>query len=128
MALFEGADGAPGLAEELDVQEALTRAESRADRRSRPERLPSGRSCTLSSAQQAAVVSGAVEPGQCGVQHPDRAALEGRLDVGALEWALDELVRRHEVLRTTFGLVDGEPVQVIAERAMPETGTRGPAG
>jgi hypothetical protein len=38
---------------------------------------------------------------------------EGPLEVGALEWALGELVRRHRPLRSTFALVAGEPRQVI---------------
>src|SRR6185436_17872664 len=41
--------------------------------------------------------------------------LSGRLDVDALEQSFREVVRRHEVLRTTFKTVDGQPVQVIAE-------------
>nr|ASV46952.1 hypothetical protein [uncultured bacterium] len=36
------------------------------------------------------------------------------LDVGALRRTLDEIVRRHEVLRTTFAVRGGEPVQVVA--------------
>src|SRR5437868_1292513 len=40
--------------------------------------------------------------------------LRGALDVNALEQALNEIVRRHEVLRTTFATVDDHPVQVIA--------------
>jgi amino acid adenylation domain-containing protein len=36
-----------------------------------------------------------------------------RLDRRALERSLTELLRRHEVLRTTFQVVEGEPVQVI---------------
>ena len=36
------------------------------------------------------------------------------LDVDALERSLNEIVRRHEALRTTFATVDGQPVQVIA--------------
>src|SRR6185295_4549551 len=40
--------------------------------------------------------------------------LSGRLDIPALERALNEIVRRHEVLRTTFDALDGEPVQLIA--------------
>jgi len=39
----------------------------------------------------------------------------GRLDVGALEQALAEIVRRHEPLRTTFELVEGVPLQVVGE-------------
>lgn len=42
---------------------------------------------------------------------------EGPLDVAALEWALSELVRRHEPLRSTFALVDGEPRQLVAPHA-----------
>ena len=37
----------------------------------------------------------------------------GRLDVNALHRTLEEIVRRHEVLRTSFPAVDGRPVQVI---------------
>ena len=38
----------------------------------------------------------------------------GSLDVSALRWALDEIVRRHEVLRTTFSNLDGLPTQIIS--------------
>ncbi|MGB8508409.1 MAG: amino acid adenylation domain-containing protein, partial [Pyrinomonadaceae bacterium] len=40
--------------------------------------------------------------------------LRGRLDEGALERSLSEIVRRHESLRTTFNVVEAEPVQIIA--------------
>ena len=40
--------------------------------------------------------------------------LVGKLDRHALGRALDRLVQRHEALRTTFVVVDGEPVQRIA--------------
>ena len=36
-----------------------------------------------------------------------------RLDVPALERAFTEIIRRHEVWRTSFDVVDGRPVQVI---------------
>lgn len=39
--------------------------------------------------------------------------LAGQLDVRALERSLDELARRHQTLRTTFDVVDGQAVQVI---------------
>jgi amino acid adenylation domain-containing protein len=42
--------------------------------------------------------------------------LIGELHVEALEQSLNEMVRRHESLRTTFVAVDGEPVQMIAEQ------------
>ena len=39
--------------------------------------------------------------------------MEGPLDVAAFRWSLDEVLRRHESLRTTFPEVDGEAVQTI---------------
>src|SRR5215216_5145825 len=38
----------------------------------------------------------------------------GQLKVDALERSLNEIVRRHEALRTTFIAVDGRPAQVVA--------------
>jgi amino acid adenylation domain-containing protein len=43
-----------------------------------------------------------------------RYRLQYPLNLGALERALNEIVRRHEVLRTAFAVAGGEPVQVIA--------------
>ncbi|MCU1264985.1 MAG: Malonyl CoA-acyl carrier protein transacylase, partial [Acidobacteria bacterium] len=40
--------------------------------------------------------------------------LKGSLNVAVLEHSLNQVVARHEVLRTTISLVDGEPVQIIA--------------
>lgn len=39
--------------------------------------------------------------------------LEGPLDATALQRALDEMIRRHEILRTSFPEVDGRPVQRV---------------
>jgi amino acid adenylation domain-containing protein len=44
---------------------------------------------------------------------PAALRLEGELDIAALRASLTEIVRRHENLRTTFVLVDGEPRQCI---------------
>ncbi|HEX3155390.1 MAG TPA: condensation domain-containing protein, partial [Candidatus Angelobacter sp.] len=46
---------------------------------------------------------------------PLNLSLKGKLDREALGRALDRIVERHEVLRTTFAMLDGEPVQRIAE-------------
>jgi amino acid adenylation domain-containing protein len=40
--------------------------------------------------------------------------LKGTLDVPVLERALNEIRRRHDVLRTNFDFVNGEPVQIVA--------------
>lgn len=48
---------------------------------------------------------------------PGAIRLAGVLDRKALSRALDRIVARHEILRTTFKLVDGEPVQQIGPAA-----------
>jgi acyl carrier protein len=40
--------------------------------------------------------------------------LAGKLDVAALRQSFDEIIRRHEILRTTFPVVNGSLVQKIA--------------
>jgi amino acid adenylation domain-containing protein len=40
--------------------------------------------------------------------------LRGPLDVGAMEESVNGVVQCHEVLRTTFSAVDGQPAQIIA--------------
>lgn len=44
---------------------------------------------------------------------PIPVRLQGRLDRQALVRSFDEIIRRHEVLRTAFRLVNGEPTQVV---------------
>ena len=40
--------------------------------------------------------------------------LVGRLDVAALETSIGEILNRHDVLRTRFVVIDGEPRQLVA--------------
>ncbi len=40
--------------------------------------------------------------------------LKGELNVTALEKSFNEIIRRHEILRTSFPSIDGAPAQVIA--------------
>ncbi len=44
---------------------------------------------------------------------PAAIRLKGTIDLAALERSLDEIVRRHAALRTTFTTLDGQPVQVV---------------
>ncbi|WNZ59307.1 condensation domain-containing protein [Myxococcus sp. MxC21-1] len=54
-----------------------------------------------------------MEPGSAAYNMPGTLHLLGRLDAAALEFALSELPRRHEILRTRLLERDGEPVQLI---------------
>ena len=56
-----------------------------------------------------------LEPRALPINIPAALRLTGALNVTALEQSLNEIVRRHEALRTTFASVEGSPVQIIAE-------------
>src|SRR5215813_12427528 len=68
----------------------------------------------LSFAQQRLWFLHLLDPQSSAYNMPFALRLLGQLDIPALERALNEIVRRHEVLRTTFDGLDGEPVQLIA--------------
>src|SRR6185369_4247189 len=68
----------------------------------------------LSFAQQQLWFIDQMEPGSVFYNVPMPKRLLGTLNVEALERALNDLVRRHESLRTTFPVHKGEPLQVIA--------------
>ncbi|MCU0287772.1 MAG: condensation domain-containing protein, partial [Acidobacteria bacterium] len=52
-------------------------------------------------------------PGSAFYNLPSAVRLKGELDAGVLERSLNEIIRRHESLRTVFAMVNEEPVQVI---------------
>lgn len=68
----------------------------------------------LSFAQQRLWFIDQMEPGNPAYNMPGAVRLTGALNVAALEASINEIIRRHESLRTTFTAVDGKPVQVIA--------------
>ncbi|GAA2787162.1 non-ribosomal peptide synthetase [Crossiella cryophila] len=67
----------------------------------------------LSFAQRRLWVLDQIQPGGTEYLMPLRLRLRGHLNVPALRAALDEIVARHEILRTRYSTVDGEPVQLI---------------
>ncbi|TSC19390.1 condensation domain-containing protein, partial [Corallococcus sp. Z5C101001] len=67
----------------------------------------------LSFAQQRLWLIDQLEPGSALYNVPVAVRLDGHLRPAVLERALQEVVRRHDTLRTTFSQVEGEPVQVI---------------
>jgi len=76
--------------------------------RPRPERIP------LSFGQERLWVVEQLAPGSAAYNEPIVLRLEGRLDAEALGRAIDEVVRRHEALRTSVPAEDGRPFQKIA--------------
>ena len=71
--------------------------------------------CPLSFAQQRLWFIDQLNPGTAAYNIPGGVELEGRLDLEALERVINEIVRRHESLRTRIEVNDGEPAQVIDE-------------
>ncbi len=67
-----------------------------------------------SLAQQRYWVLDQLEPGNTSLNMPLTLRLTGKLDAEILEKTLNDVVSRHEVLRTTFSKNNGKPVQVIA--------------
>ncbi len=77
-------------------------------------RVPRDRPLPLSFAQQRLWFLHRLEPATAAYNVPATCRLEGPLDVAALAASLRWIARRHEVLRTGFRNVDGEPRQVVA--------------
>ena len=55
------------------------------------------------------------EPGSPYYNIPMAMRLKGKFDYKIFERTINEIIRRHESLRTTFASIDGNPVQVITE-------------
>src|SRR4028119_1622371 len=76
--------------------------------------VPRDENLPLSFAQARLWLLAQLEPDSPAYNIPAAFRLTGLLNVTALSQSLSEIVRRHEVLRTTFPSVDGQPKQVIS--------------
>jgi amino acid adenylation domain-containing protein len=135
-----GAELAPFAVFELRTPAELARAVERggAAHDDAPTLVPVDRNqpIPLSFSQWAIWFFQELSPGMKSYNFQAAIGFRGRLDVPALEAALTEIVRRHEIFRTVFVAVDGEPRQVVREpwearlqvtdlRAIPEDARQG---
>jgi natural product biosynthesis luciferase-like monooxygenase protein/amino acid adenylation domain-containing protein len=79
-------------------------------------RVPRNDDLPLSYAQQRLWFLQQLDPASTAYSMPLSLRLLGTLDTNKLVQSLQEIVRRHEVLRTTFPLVEGHAKQMIAEQ------------
>jgi amino acid adenylation domain-containing protein len=75
--------------------------------------MPHNGALPLSFAQQRLWFIDQLEPDNAAYNIPLALQLDGDLNRDALIHSVKEIVRRHEVLRTTFAIDDEQPVQVI---------------
>ncbi len=99
---------------ELRLKQKSSAAAPHQKLQSRPKHLDAG-ALPLSFAQQRLWFLDQLTQGSVMYNISNAVSLTGQLNRLALEQALSEIVRRHEVLRTTFATIDGQPVQVINE-------------
>ncbi|HMJ64586.1 MAG TPA: condensation domain-containing protein, partial [Candidatus Binatia bacterium] len=77
-------------------------------------RFPRQSPAPLSFAQQRLWFLDQLQPGNPAYNLFDTWRLAGPLRADVLESAFNEVIRRHEALRTTFAAVQGQPVQIVA--------------
>ncbi|HZI11501.1 MAG TPA: amino acid adenylation domain-containing protein, partial [Myxococcus sp.] len=91
-------------------------------------RVPRSGPLPLSFAQQRLWYLDRLEPGNAAYNNAVTLILTGELDAAVLRRALNEVVRRHEILRTTFAMSESGAVQLIVpalEVALPLTVSEG---
>lgn len=72
---------------------------------------------SLSSSQKRMYVVHQMYPASTSYNTPAVVQLTGQLDLPHLEYIFGELIRRHENLRTSFRMINNEPVQIIHSQA-----------
>ncbi|HEX2210504.1 MAG TPA: amino acid adenylation domain-containing protein [Longimicrobium sp.] len=127
-----GAELAPFAVFELRTPAELARAVERggAADEALPTLVPVDRDqpIPLSFSQRAIWFFQELSPGMRSYNFQAAIRFHGALDVPALEAALEEIVRRHEIFRTVFRSIDGEPRQLVQEPwpvRLPVTDLRG---
>ncbi|MGQ0825909.1 MAG: non-ribosomal peptide synthetase [Actinomycetota bacterium] len=109
-----------GSAERQALVELLLRQELQAERdraairpRDRPdEPVP------LSFAQQRIWFQEQLRPGSTAYNELTAVRLSGPFDRALIEQSVNDLIRRHEALRTSVVIIDGRPAQVVAPQAV----------
>jgi amino acid adenylation domain-containing protein len=82
-----------------------------------------GATAPLSAAQRRALLFERMHPDSIAYQFAAIFRFEGPLETAALRGALEDLLGRHEILRTSFGEVDGEAVQIVHRECAPRLET-----
>src|SRR5215510_1093217 len=80
-----------------------------------PRRSSAG-PCPLSFGQQRIWFMEQWQPGTAAYNVVLPLRLQGSLDVPKLRRCLNQIVARHDALRTTIEVIDGQPKQVVADR------------
>ncbi|OUL18006.1 non-ribosomal peptide synthetase, partial [Nostoc sp. 106C] len=75
--------------------------------------IPRNQNLPLAFSQQRLWFFEQLVPGKAASNDAADIRLPGLQDVAALEQSFNEIIRRHEIWRTTFEIVDGQAVQVI---------------
>src|SRR5580704_15616634 len=102
------------------IQEAHGDSEQRPSGAPPPERLtpaPDYSDFPCSVAQERFWLLDRLEPGNPAYNVAVRWQLEGTVSTALLERAWNEILARHEILRTRFLEIDGKPVQRVAAQA-----------
>jgi amino acid adenylation domain-containing protein len=76
--------------------------------------IPRSESIPLSFAQARLWFLDQLQPNSAFYNIPVALRLSGQLNIAAIESSINEIIQRHEALRTNFKIVEGQPVAVIA--------------
>ncbi|MGF1938028.1 MAG: condensation domain-containing protein, partial [Nostoc sp. ChiQUE02] len=96
------------IAKSIEDKKLAAKSTPPIERVSREVELP------LSFAQQRLWFLHQLDPNSYIYNGSSAVLLQGSLNVTALEQSINEIVRRHEILRTCFHIINGQPVQIIA--------------